>query len=91
MRAARDDSAAEQRQAVGRLLDYYLHTADRADRVLHPFRRRMRVPVTHLPAARPALGTQEDAAGWLEVGVAQHPAGRAARGPARVEAASAPT
>ncbi len=66
VRAARDDPEPEQRQAVARLLDYYLDTADKADRVLHPFRRRMPIPVTHLPAASPALGTQEDAAGWLE-------------------------
>ncbi len=66
VRAARDDPEPEQRQAVGRLLDYYLHTADKADRVLHPFRRRMPVSVTHPPAASPALGTQEDAAAWLE-------------------------
>jgi tetratricopeptide (TPR) repeat protein len=65
-RARRDDPEAEQRQAVSRLLDYYLHTADLADRVLHPFRHRAPVPVTQLPAARPALGTPEDAAGWLE-------------------------
>jgi len=66
MRAAREDPEPEQRQAVARLLDYYLHTADQADRVLHPFRRRMPMPVTHLPAASPALGTSEDAAAWLE-------------------------
>lgn len=66
VRAARDDPAPAQRQAVARLLDYYLHTADRADRVLHPFRRRMPVSVTHLPAASPALLTPEDAAGWLD-------------------------
>ncbi len=66
VRAARDDPEAEQRQAVGRLLDYYLHTADRADRVLYPFRHRTPVQVTQPPAASPALGTPEDAAGWLE-------------------------
>jgi DNA-binding SARP family transcriptional activator/tetratricopeptide (TPR) repeat protein len=66
VRAARDDPETEQRQAVGRLLDYYLYTADRADRVLYPFRRRMPVQVTQGPAAGPALGTQEDAAAWLE-------------------------
>jgi tetratricopeptide (TPR) repeat protein len=66
VRAERDDPEPEQRQAVGRLLDYYLHTADKADRVLHPFRRRMPVSVTHPPATSPSLGTQEDAAGWLE-------------------------
>jgi DNA-binding SARP family transcriptional activator len=66
VRAARDDPEPERRQAVGRLLDYYLHAADRADRVLHRFRRRMPVSVTQPPAASPALGTQEDAAAWLE-------------------------
>jgi DNA-binding SARP family transcriptional activator/tetratricopeptide (TPR) repeat protein len=65
-RAARDDPPAERRQAVGRLLDYYLHTADQADRVLHPFRRRVPVSVTHPPVTSPALGTAEDAASWLE-------------------------
>ena len=70
-RATEDDPGTEQRQAVGRLLDYYLHAADRADRVLHPLRRRdpapvTEVPVTQVPAGRPALGTQEDAAAWLE-------------------------
>jgi tetratricopeptide (TPR) repeat protein len=67
LRAARDDPRAEQRQTVGRLLDYYLHTADRADRVLHQFRRRTSVQITHVPAAGPPLGTPEDAAGWLEL------------------------
>jgi DNA-binding SARP family transcriptional activator/tetratricopeptide (TPR) repeat protein len=66
-RACSDDGAAEQRQAVSRLLDYYLHTADQADRVLHPFRHRLPAPVTQLPVASPALGTQEDATGWLEL------------------------
>jgi len=65
-RATRDDPGAGQRQAVSRLLDYYLHTADLADRVLHPLRRRAPVPPAQLPAGSPALGTQEDAAGWLE-------------------------
>ena len=65
-RAAREDPEPDQRQAVGRLLDYYLHTADKADRVLHPFRRRMPVSVAQPPAASPALGTAEDAALWLE-------------------------
>jgi DNA-binding SARP family transcriptional activator/tetratricopeptide (TPR) repeat protein len=65
VRAARDDPEEEQQQAVARLLDYYLHTADRADRVLHPFRRRTPVQVTHLPAASPAVATPEDAAAWL--------------------------
>ena len=65
-RATRDDQGAGQRQAVSRLIDYYLHTADQADRVLHPLRCRPPVPVTQLSAGSPPLGTQEDAAGWLE-------------------------
>jgi DNA-binding SARP family transcriptional activator/tetratricopeptide (TPR) repeat protein len=66
MRAAQEDSRSEQRQAVGRLFDYYLRTADEADRVLHPFRRRMTVPRPRPPAASTELSTQQDAAGWLE-------------------------
>jgi len=64
-RAMRDDPAPERRQAVGRLLDYYLHAADKSDRVLHPFRRRTPPALTHPPAAIPALDTHQDAATWL--------------------------
>ncbi len=65
--ARREDPEHEQREAVGRLLDYYLQTADRADRLLYPHRRRMQVPVSHPPADRPAVETPEDAAGWLDL------------------------
>jgi DNA-binding SARP family transcriptional activator/tetratricopeptide (TPR) repeat protein len=66
VRAGRDDPRAEQRQAGGRLLDYYLHTADQADRALHPARHRPPVRVTQPPAASPAVSTPDDAASWLE-------------------------
>src|SRR5215471_6266441 len=66
MCAQRDESASVRRQSIGRLFDYYLHTADEADRVLYPFRRRMPVSVTRPPAATPAVATQEEAAAWLE-------------------------
>ena len=65
MRAAGEDSPADHRQAVGRLLDYYLHAADAADRVLHPLRRRAPAPGTPAPAS-PALASQDEAARWLE-------------------------
>jgi tetratricopeptide (TPR) repeat protein len=66
MRAAREDSRSEQRQAVGRLLDYYQRTADEADRLLHPFRRRGPEGGPRPPAPGGALSTRDDAAGWLE-------------------------
>jgi DNA-binding SARP family transcriptional activator len=66
-RAADEDQASEQRQAVARLLDYYLYTADEADRVLHPFRYRIDASVSYPPAVIPALGTDEDATAWLEL------------------------
>jgi len=65
-RATEDGPGTGQRQAVGRLLDYYLHTTDLADRVLYPLRRRASAPPAQLPGGSPVLGTQEDAAGWLE-------------------------
>jgi tetratricopeptide (TPR) repeat protein/DNA-binding SARP family transcriptional activator len=65
-RAKRDDPQVEQRRAVGRLLDYYLEAADRADRVLHPLRRRSAVEIGQLPTASPAVDTRERAVGWLE-------------------------
>jgi tetratricopeptide (TPR) repeat protein len=64
--AAAGDPEADQRQAVSRLLDYYVYTADRADRVLHPFRHRPAVQVAQVPADSPPLCTPEDAATWLE-------------------------
>ncbi|MGO9216354.1 MAG: tetratricopeptide repeat protein [Streptosporangiaceae bacterium] len=66
MRAAREDSRSEQRQAVGRLLDYYQRTAGEADRFLHPFRRREPGAGSRSPAADAALSSREDAAVWLE-------------------------
>jgi DNA-binding SARP family transcriptional activator/tetratricopeptide (TPR) repeat protein len=61
--ARHDDPPAERRQAISRLLDYYLRAADQADRLLYPFRRRTPGP---LPAASPPLVTPDDAATWLE-------------------------
>ena len=50
-RATHEDSRVERRQAVGRLLDYYLRSAARADQVLLPFRQRAPRPASHPPAS----------------------------------------
>ncbi|HEY3952766.1 MAG TPA: tetratricopeptide repeat protein [Streptosporangiaceae bacterium] len=52
--AVRDDHEGERRQAVTRLLDYYLHMAEEADRMLHPARRRPRLQAGQLPVDIPA-------------------------------------
>jgi DNA-binding SARP family transcriptional activator/Tfp pilus assembly protein PilF len=64
--AGRDDPPAERREAVSRLLDYYLQAADQADRVLYPFRRRMAGPSGASLAALSPQATADDAASWLE-------------------------
>jgi DNA-binding SARP family transcriptional activator len=64
--AAREESRARQRQAVGRLLDYYLRAADQAVQVLHPFQRRAPAAPAAQAAADPDLGTDAAAASWLE-------------------------
>jgi DNA-binding SARP family transcriptional activator/tetratricopeptide (TPR) repeat protein len=64
--AAREESRAQQRQAVGRLLDYYLCAADQAMQVLHPFQRRAPVMPATETTAGPDLGTAAAATLWLE-------------------------
>jgi DNA-binding SARP family transcriptional activator len=66
VRAINDGSEAEQRQAVNRLLDYYLYTTDRADQILHPFRSRTPLEHHQPPDPCPALDTLEEATNWLE-------------------------
>ncbi len=64
--AAADDRA-ESDAAVGRLLDYYLHTALAADRHLASWSSAARRPPPgHPPAQAPALSTLDQAAAWLE-------------------------
>src|SRR5262249_33843627 len=66
VRAARDDSEAEQRQARGRFLASSPPPPDHAARVLYPFRPRRPVAVSQPPVTSPAVATEEDAARWLE-------------------------
>jgi tetratricopeptide (TPR) repeat protein len=65
VRAESDDSEAERRQAVNRLLDYYLYTADRADQLLHPFSSRPPVRNPQPGNASPVLDTPDEATSWL--------------------------
>jgi len=61
------DIRAESAAAVGRLLDYYLHTALGADRQLASWTAAARRPPPgHPPAQAPALATRDQAAAWLE-------------------------
>jgi tetratricopeptide (TPR) repeat protein len=69
--AAREESRAGQRRAVGRLLDYYLHAAAQAMQVLHPFQRRPPMalaaePLAAEPLASPDLAAPAAARSWLE-------------------------
>jgi tetratricopeptide (TPR) repeat protein/transcriptional regulator with XRE-family HTH domain len=61
------DNPAESDAAVGRLLDYYLHTALDADRHLASWASAARRPPPgHPPAQAPGLATRDQAAAWLE-------------------------
>ncbi len=64
--ALRLDSAEDRRAAVRRLLDHYLRTADRADRLLYPHRRRIDLDVEHQAAYTQPLTTWREAQAWLE-------------------------
>lgn len=65
-RMRRDEHESHRTIRAHRLLDYYLHTADRADRVLHPHRRRIDITLAHPPAVAPALSGRTEARRWIE-------------------------
>jgi tetratricopeptide (TPR) repeat protein/DNA-binding SARP family transcriptional activator len=60
------DSAADRDRAMDRLLDYYLDFADRADRQMYPFHRRIPVVVRRIPASTPPLRTRSDCREQME-------------------------
>ncbi|WP_188316993.1 AfsR/SARP family transcriptional regulator [Solihabitans fulvus] len=67
MDTARDtESEAARREAVTRLLDYYLHTASLAAAHIFPGTLRAGLDVTHVPASTPSLTNQTEAVAWCE-------------------------
>lgn len=60
-----EDGDHERRQAVARLTDFYVTTADRADRVAYPRRVRLAASVLPLPTPVPAFADAAAARSWL--------------------------
>jgi tetratricopeptide (TPR) repeat protein/DNA-binding XRE family transcriptional regulator len=52
-------------EAVRRLIDYYLHTLDAADRILTPYRQRRGMAPAAEPAVGRALGSYQEALAWI--------------------------
>jgi tetratricopeptide (TPR) repeat protein/DNA-binding SARP family transcriptional activator len=64
--AQHDEPESDRRLRVHRLLDFYLHTADMADHVLHPHRRRMRaIEIAHSPVVSPILDDSSETQKWI--------------------------
>ncbi|UZJ33163.1 ATP-binding protein [Streptomyces endophytica] len=64
-RAEEDLPAAVRRAAVDRLVDHYLATADRADRVLSPHRYRLQDEHGLPPGTAPEISSRTEALSWL--------------------------
>lgn len=64
--AARDETESERWLAFGRLLDFYLLTADQADRLLYPNARRDGARPVPASDEEPAADSRARAAGWLD-------------------------
>lgn len=61
-----DEPEPSRRRATGRMLDYYLHTADRAAAQLSPRRRQLTLDISEPPATSPPLETYQQGLQWLE-------------------------
>jgi DNA-binding SARP family transcriptional activator/Tfp pilus assembly protein PilF len=68
-RAGTDDTEAERRSALVRVLDHYLHTAVAADRLLHPNRRPIETTAAAPGVTPEELGDHERAMAWF---IAEH-------------------
>jgi DNA-binding SARP family transcriptional activator/tetratricopeptide (TPR) repeat protein len=65
-RAHYEDDRESRERAVRRLLDFYLFTADQAERTIQPHRRRTPAVVHFMPRDIPPIGTPALAQAWLE-------------------------
>lgn len=66
IRASRDVSGGERREAERRLLDHYLSRADRADRDLYPYRRRVGLQPKSMPSPRSSPDAVAYSRRWLD-------------------------
>lgn len=64
-RMAKEEPAEESDLATRRLLDFYLHTVELADRTLSPHRRRAQAGASWTPLAVPSVDDAEGALTWL--------------------------
>lgn len=64
-RMTADESADEPRRAIGRLLDFYLHSAEAAGRSLYPHRRQAGRPAADPPTITAPVAEPRQAATWL--------------------------
>ncbi|HJU01265.1 MAG TPA: tetratricopeptide repeat protein [Actinomycetes bacterium] len=65
-RTEAEDSEPERRAALGRLLDWYLHTADGATQLLYPTVVRLPLPPTPSQLPLPAFSDRAQALAWLD-------------------------
>jgi DNA-binding SARP family transcriptional activator/tetratricopeptide (TPR) repeat protein len=64
-RAEREDTEADRRQTIERILDHYLSTADRADRLLFPYERRDDLRLSRASPDPVPIDTTAQAREWL--------------------------
>ncbi|GLY80575.1 AfsR/SARP family transcriptional regulator [Actinoallomurus iriomotensis] len=63
--AERDETEANRQVAIQRIIDYFLHTAEHADRILYPHRHRIDTE-TNVPKSALLPRNSDDAREWLE-------------------------
>jgi len=65
-RAQQEDTREEREAAIGRLLDWYLHTVDAAARMLYPDKLRLPLPLAEAPRPATPFRDHSGALVWLD-------------------------